>query len=421
MRAPSSRPPVPRLPVPRPPAQRRLAGLAAAMCLFWLAVFGITATVNAAGDSHMTAASRLTRIAFADLDGWPQDRHAEAFAAFRLGCAHAIAEPPRTRALGIDSAALVATCRAALALPAAPDAAIARRFFERHFDPHLVEPSDGRPFLTGYFEPEVPGSLTRTDRFAVPLYRRPADLVEIDANHRPAAVPPGFAFGRAVASGGIVEYHDRAAIEAGALRDRGLELVWLEHPVDAFFIQVQGSARIRLADGSALRIAYDGKTGHPYTSIGRILVERGVSTAAEMTLDRLRAWIEADPAAGRDLMRQNRSFVFFRPLDGLAPELGAIAAAGVQITPGRSLAVDRTLHTFGTPVWIEADLPLGDDGALQSFRRLMIAQDTGSAIVGPARGDVFVGLGADAGLRAGRVRHEPRRFVVLVPRPDARP
>lgn len=366
----------------------------------------------------MTAASRLVPVAFTDLDGWRDDALAEAFAAFRLGCRVAVAAPPRTRGLGVDAAALVRACAAALALPEVVDTAAARRFFEAWFTPHRVEPAEGRPFLTGYYEPEVDGSTTRTDRFTVPLYRRPPDLVDLSAANRPAGLDDSFAFGRATADGSIEEYPDRAAIEAGALAGRGLELVWLERPVDAFFIQVQGSARIRLADGSVLRIAYDGKTGHPYTSIGRLLVERGVSAAADMTLDRLRAWIEADAGAGQALMRLNRSYVFFRPLDGLDPALGAVAAAGVQITPGRSLAVDRTLHTFHSPVWIEADLPLGPDGAIERYHRLMIAHDTGSAIVGPARGDVFVGLGADAGLRAGRVRHEPRRFVVLVPRPD---
>jgi membrane-bound lytic murein transglycosylase A len=170
-----------------------------------------------------------------------------------------------------------------------------------------------------------------------------------------------------------------------------------------------------LAEGGLLRVAYDGKTGHPYTSIGRLLVARGVAPAEQMTADRLRAWLEADAARGEALMRENRSFIFFRALEGLIDDLGAVAAAGVQITPGRSLAVDRLLHTFGSPIWLETDLPTGTGGAVEPLRRLMIAQDTGSAIVGPARGDFFYGLGDEAGRLAGLTRHQPERFVVLVP------
>jgi membrane-bound lytic murein transglycosylase A len=249
----------------------------------------------------------------------------------------------------------------------------------------------------------------------VPLLARPDDLVDVDDHNRPAGLDPSYAFARRTATG-LVPYFDRAEIETGALAGRGLERVFVEDPVDAFFVHVQGSVRIRLEEGGVMRLAYAAKAGHPYTSIAKVLIARGEATAETMTADVLRDWLKAHPDEAPALMRTNRSYVFFAEQPDLDPELGAVAAANVQLTPGVSLAVDRTLHTFGTPIFIDADLPLGPDGAVTSVRRLMVAQDTGSAIVGAARGDVFVGLGPEAGRRAGLVRHEPRGFVVLVPR-----
>lgn len=362
--------------------------------------------------------ARLEPIPFADLPRWAEDRHGEAMAAFLLSCRRMAEAPPKTRALGIDGPSLARIGAAALDAFAAgpPDDRAARAFFEAHFRPHRVVPAEGTPFLTGYYEPEVDGSRVRTERFGVPLLARPHDLIELDDANRPAGLDPTLAFARRLPDGGLVPYFDRGEIEDGAIGDRGLEIVWLESAVEAFFVHVQGSARVRLADGSGtVRVTYDGKAGWPYTSIGRRLVERLGVAPETMTADVLRAWLEANGQAGRALMRENRSYVFFEVVDGLDPDLGAIAAAKVQITPGRSLAVDRTLHTFGTPIFLDADLPAPPDGALRPFRRLMVAQDTGSAIVGPARGDVFFGSGPAAARIAGLIRHSPRAFVVLVP------
>ena len=357
----------------------------------------------------------LRPLAFADLPGWRDARLAPTFRAFRRAAPRRLADPPKTRALGIDGAALTAAARAALARPADVDETAARAFFEAHFTPLAVEPVGSTPFLTGYFEPESNGTRRSDDpRFAVPLLKRPDDLVDVDAANRPEGWDPAVAFARATPSG-LVPFFDRGEIEDGALAGRGLELVRLADPVEAFFVHVQGSARIRLVEGGALRVAYAAKAGHPYTSIGRLAIERGLIAAEAMTLDRLRDWLQAHPLEARALMRENRSYVFFAEQSGLDDDLGAIAAAGVQLTPGISLAVDRTLHTFGVPIFLDADLPLGPDGAIEPFRRLMLAEDTGSAIVGPARGDVFVGLGVEAGRRAGRIRHAPRAFVVLAP------
>lgn len=351
-------------------------------------------------------------VDFADLPGWAADRHDEAFAAFLRSAAVMAARPPATGTLGISGGDLAEIGRRALALgPLGGDDA--RRFFEDHFAP-WIHGGDGA-FLTAYFEPELPAARTPTARFAVPLYAPPSDLVEI-APGSVAGLDPALAFARRLPEGGYAEHPDRAAIEDGALAGRGLELAFVEDPVDAFFVHVQGSARLSFEDGSVARIAYAGKTGHPYTSIGRRLAERGDAGPEPLTADRLAAWLKADRTAGRALMRENRSFIFFQVVPDLDPALGALAAAGAQLTPGRSLAVDRRIHTFGVPIYLCAELPFGPDGAPRRFDRLMIAQDTGSAIVGPARGDVFVGTGTAAGVAAGRVRHRPEAFVVLKPR-----
>lgn len=357
----------------------------------------------------------LEALTFADLPGWAAAEHAAALAAFRRQAALWGEAGPKTRGLGIDGAALAAAGRAALETVALDDAG-ARTFFETRFTPARVVPRAGGAFLTGYYEPELDGSRRPTARFRVPLLARPDDLVDVGDANRPTDLDPSYAFARRTAAGDLVAYFDRGEIEDGALAGRGLELVFLADPVDAFFVHVQGSARIRLDDGSVMRLAYAAKAGHPYTSIAKVLIARGIATAEAMTADVLRAWLKANPDEAAALMRTNRSYVFFAEQPDLDPDLGAVAAAKVQLTPRVSLAVDRTLHTFGTPIFVDATLPLGADGETEPFRRLMIAQDTGSAIVGPARGDVFVGLGETAGRIAGRIRHVPNEFVVLIPR-----
>jgi membrane-bound lytic murein transglycosylase A len=351
---------------------------------------------------------RLRHAGFDELSGWADDDHAEALGAFRRGAGILATHPPKARASGIDPGALAGAIRRAAALPAATTRAAAREFFERAFTPALVESAG---FFTGYYEPEVAGSRTPGGGFNVPLYRAPDDLVEIE----PGAVPgldPSFRFARRTGAG-LAEHPDRGAIMAGALDGRGLELVYLRDPVDAFFIQVQGAARIRLGDGTVLRITYAGKTGHPYTSIGKVLIDTGGLERGAVTMQTIRAWLAAHPDRAGAVLAHNRSYVFFREAPVGDETLGPIAAAKVPLTAGRSLAVDRTLHTFHAPVFIETTLP---DGTL--FQRLMVAQDTGSAIVGAARGDIFFGSGEAAGEIAGAMQGRGR-FFVLVPRGSA--
>lgn len=360
----------------------------------------------------------LEPIAFSDIPGWDAnaagDGVAQALAAFRRSCAVIrgkgdLVDPPRP-----VFTALRPICHRAARLPAHPSPKAARAFFEREFRPFLIAALDQtQGFLTGYYEPEIAGSRVETPDFATPLYRRPPDLV-VEAPPRDG--PPsnrGRAFRRV--DGALEPYYERGAIEDGALKGQGLELVWVRNPADAFFAQIQGSVRVRLPDGEVLRLNYDGHNGQPYTPVGRLLVERGLVPREKMSMDAIRAYIAEHPQEGRELMRQNRSYVFFRIAGELKAQDGAVGAQGLPLAAGHSIAVDRLIHVYGTPFYLDAALPTGPGGALEPFQRLMIAQDTGSAIIGPARADIFFGAGDEAGAKAGRIQH-PGRFVVLLPR-----
>ena len=344
-------------------------------------------------------------VEFSDMPGWATDDHLAAFHAFLIG-ARAMAErPPKSRL--VDGEALAGAARQALAVAGRATASLARRFFEDRFRPQRIATNG---FLTGYYEPQVAASRSRTREFPAPLYRPPAGLVEVAVGDRPPGWDPSLGWGIASPSG-HVPCPDRAAIEAGALAGRGLELAWLKSPVDAFFIHVQGSARLGFDDGSEMRIAFAGKSGHPYTSIGRLAVERGLLKLKAADRDGLDAWLRRQPEEGLSLMRENRSFIFFRETNQHRGD-GPIGAAGAPLAAGRSIAVDRRIHTFHTPLFVDcpelADFAHPD----RPWRRLMIAHDTGSAIVGPARGDLYFGSGDAAGSRAGRVRHAATMFVL---------
>lgn len=351
---------------------------------------------------------------FDALPGWAGDDHAAAFAAFRRSCTRIARKPDLVTPPRPVFSALRAVCARAGRLPKRVDDKAARAFFEKEFRPFRITALD-RPegFLTGYYEPEVEGSRNASGDFATPLYRRPPDLV-IKAPPRDG--PPankGQAFRKV--DGRLLPYHDRAAIEDGALKDKGLEVAWIRDPADAFFAHIQGSVRVRLPDGEVLRLNYDGHNGQPYTPIGRLLIERGLVPREKMSMDAIRAYITAHPEEGHELMRQNKSYIFFRVAHELKGEDGAVGAQGLPLAAGRSIAVDKAIHVYGTPFFIDAELPTGADGAVEPFERLMIAQDTGSAIVGPARADIFFGAGAPAGTIAGRIQH-PGSFVILLPR-----
>jgi membrane-bound lytic murein transglycosylase A len=354
-------------------------------------------------------------VQWANLDGWTNDDHATAFAAFLESCRALTSN----RRLGVDataiSDALKAVCaRGLAAVPLEEDGA--RKFFEDNFRPlRISKLGDSDGLLTGYYEPIIEGSRVPTGEFIAPLYRRPPNLVVSGRRKLGDSFPSkGVKVGRRVGRRKIVPCYDRAAIEDGALDGWHLEICWLRSPIDVLFAQIQGSARIRLEDGTVLRVNYDSHNGWPYTPVGRVLIERLITPKDEMSMQRIRGWMAANPAQAKEVRGQNKSYVFFRITD-LATEDEAIGAQGVPLVPGRSIAVDRSLHAYGTPFFIAADLPIANEKSGTSFRRLMFAQDTGSAIVGPARADIYFGAGDEAARMAGRIRNAGQ-FVMLIPR-----
>lgn len=351
----------------------------------------------------------LLPLAFDDLNGWRDDQLAPAFLAFKRSAGQAALKPYRTGGLGLSHEDFVEAYEASLRWPEED----ARHFFETFFRPFRIASQTEEPgFVTGFYEPVATASPVQTSRFRFPLRRRPHDLVDITDHNRPQGFDPYLAFGRHTGSA-LEEYPDRAAIEAGALEGLGLEFAWLDDPVDVFFIHVQGAARLRMTDGSECRITYAAKSGQRFTGPGSILAKLGEIRAQDVTMQTIRAWFRANPHRINEILQQNRSYIFFKeaPAD---PDVGPIAAAKVPLTAGRSMAVDRLIHTFGTPFFVQAEsLDVFDR---QPFRRLMIAQDTGSAIIGAARGDLFTGTGPEAGNQAGVIRH-PAVFTVLVPLP----
>ncbi|MGH6762200.1 MAG: murein transglycosylase A [Phyllobacterium sp.] len=351
-------------------------------------------------------------VRFADLPGWAEDDPFPAFVAFRRSAFHVLEKPYRSGSLGIHLDALepvFADSRETIV----ENATEARQFFEKWFVPCLiVSGQDGQGFVTSYYEPEVMASPVWTESHRFPLLSRPADLVDIDDSNRPADLDPYHAFARND-RGRLIEYYDRKAIETGALAERGLEIAFVEDPVDAFFIHVQGAARLNMTAGSKKRITYAAKSGHRFTGPGGILVSMGEIAADHISMQAIRCWFASHPERVDEILWQNRSYIFFREAPVDDPHMGPVAAAKVPLTAGRSVAVDRLLHTFGTPFYIHAENLTSFDS--RPFRRLMIAQDTGSAILGAARGDLFAGSGDEAGMIAGAVRHAAD-FYTLVPR-----
>ena len=335
----------------------------------------------------------MTPVGFDGLPGWDADDLAAAVPAFLKSCRR-FAKAPKDAAFGpvekgVDYGRVadwLPACRKAAALPAG-DAAAAREFFETAFQPvAVVDYGDAEGLFTGYFEIGLAGSRRRHGRYQTPIYRRPPDL-------------------------GTAQHLSRAVIEDGALAGRGLELFWVDDPIGAFFLQIQGSGQIRLDDGTVVRVGYDGQNGLRYVAVGRLLVERGIMPREKVTMTSIWAWMQAHPAAGAALRREDPSYVFFRVVKGGGP-LGAEHAV---LTQERSLAVDRAYIPLGVPIWLAADERFLPDTKVE---RLVVAQDTGGAIKGPVRGDLFWGAGQVAGERAGAMNARGR-YWLLLPRPLA--
>ncbi len=329
----------------------------------------------------------LERVSFARLAGWRRDNVAAAVPPFLKSCARFLSRPDAAPFDPLPSRVDYgrvgdwrAPCRAALRLPR-DDEAAARRFFETRFVPFMAaDYGRTRGLFTGYFEIELEGSRHRHGPYQTPLYRRP---------------PPALA-----------SRYTRAQIDEGALKGHGLAFVWVDDPIAAFFLQIEGSGVIRLDDGKVIRVGYDGQNGKPYVPIGRILLERGVIARDKLTMQSLYAWMKNHPRQGAALRRQDPSYVYFREIG----KGGPIGAEGVVLTARRSLAVDRRFIPLGVPVWLDARQRFG---ARTCLRGLFIAQDTGGAIRGPVRGDLFWGTGAAAGLSAGATNAYGRYFVLL--------
>jgi membrane-bound lytic murein transglycosylase A len=376
--------------------------------------------------------SQYFPVSWSDIPGWNDDDQLAAYRTFRASCKPITAQrdaPPDSRALATT---LREPCRAARATEIS-NGAKARAFFEEHFVPlEISRLGQDAGFVTGYYEPMIEGSRTRNEVYNVPVYRRPSNLFMRGYSQASPDLPNKGQVFRKIGRRKLVPYYDRGEIEDGVLEGRGIEICWLKDQTDLLFAQIQGSARVQLPDGSTLRINYDSYNGYPYTAVGRVLVDRGIFTREEMSMQKIREWMEANPEGAKDVRRQNRSYVFFRELS-LGDKDEAVGAQGIPLTPGRSIAVDKALHVYGTPFFISGELPIESEKSRTPFHRLMIAQDTGSAIVGPARADLYFGAGPDAGKIAGRLKSNVR-FVMLVPKnldpvargrklplPDARP
>ncbi|MCX7565882.1 MltA domain-containing protein [Sulfitobacter sp. F26169L] len=304
-------------------------------------------------------------LSFDQLDGWETDDHAAAFQTFLNTC-NDMKDP--------DWGAVCAYARSG------PDP---REFFELFFRPVLI--TDGNDALfTGYFEPELEGSLYRSDRYRYPVYKMPAEA----RRNRPWLTR-------------------REILESGVMDGRGLEIAYVDDPVELFFLQIQGSGRIRLPDGRALRVGYRGSNGHDYRSIGQELVRQGIYEPHQVSAQVIKNWVRRNPDEGQELLYHNPSYVFFREVSKVPSDKGPLGAMNRSITTMRTIAVDPSIIRLGSPVWIEKD-------GKKPLRRLMIAQDTGSAIKGAQRADVFFGTGDKAGREAGTLR-DPGRLVVLMP------
>lgn len=337
-------------------------------------------------------------VAWSQLPGWEQDRHAAAWPALRRNC----------EKLSTRDAAWEEVCRAARTLEA-PDDTSARVFFEAHFRAYQMNPESGREgLITGYYEPLLNGSLTRTDQFRWPLYKRPDNLLTIDLSSLYPELKGRPVRGR-LEGNRVVPYFSRAEIGTDKNPLAGNELLWVDDPVELFILQVQGSGRVRLPDGDEVAVGYADQNGHPYRSLGGRLIQMGALKREEVTLTSVRDWLAAHPQETAALLDSNPSFIFFTQRDARLD--GPLGSLGVPLTPERSVAVDPAFIRLGLPVWLDSTWP---DGT--TLRRLALAQDTGGAIKGAVRADLFLGRGNEAGRLAGEMK-QPGQLYVLLPIP----
>ena len=356
--------------------------------------FCLIASTPASAHKIKLHRAQVEPISFAAMPGWQNDDHAAAFDAFQKSCSAILQGMPAMRRMHPLYGALFKMCERAKAVGPL-DRDKARAFFEANFKPARVAPQgETEGFFTGYYETEVDGSRYPSDEYTVPIYAAPIATMRAHKSK-------------------VFANLSRTDIEDGAIAGKGLEICYVKNPVDAFFAQIQGSTRVKLDNGQLLRLNYVASNGKPYTPVGKFLIDEGIYTKEEMSMDKIREFMEANPTVGKELRRKNRSFVFFQETP-LGEHDECIGAQGIPLTPLRSLAVDKNIHIYGTPIWIDAQFPIESEKPETMFRHLLFAQDAGSAIVGPARADIYFGHGEEVSHIAGRIKQHGQ-FVMLVP------
>ncbi len=349
----------------------------------------------------------LKAVSYSALPDWQMDQHEQALIAFQKSCGR-ILKKDAAQDFGPDGIGGTfgdwqPLCRAAKTLPSVE----AKAFFEQNFTPYEASFAgrETEGLFTGYYEASLNGSRTKHGAFQYPLRVKPADLVMVDLGEFRDELKGQRIAGRVI-DGRLKPYEDRAQIISGVLDNKNLAFVWVDDPVDAFFLHIQGSGRVMLDDGTSMRVGYAGQNGHPYYAIGRELIRRGHLEKEEVSLQSIRAWLEANPDQAMEVMNTNKSYVFLHELK----EEGPLGGENVSLTPERSLAIDRSKIPYGVPVWLAAEPPVvGED----KLRRLMVAQDTGGAIRGAVRGDVFWGHGDRATYLAGQMKSKGRYWLLL--------
>ena len=350
----------------------------------------------------------LTETSYAELPGWDTDDLSQALPALRRSCARLLGQPD-DRPVGPGRlAGTVGDWRRpciTLARSIEGDSAALRAAFEAEFTPfQVVGAGTSRGLFTGYYEAELRGALRSGGDYRWPLFGLPKDLVSVDLGQFRADLDGERIHGR-VLDRRLVPYFDRAEIDGGALAEQGVELLWVDDPVDAFFLHIQGSGRVKLPNGSTIRVGFAGSNGLPFFGIGRALIDEGKVPRDRASMQGIRDWLRGNPQKAAAMMQRNPRYIFFRKIDGEGP----IGAQGVVLTPGRSLAVDPAFLPLGAPIWLDTSWPASD----RPLRRLMVAQDTGSAIKGAVRGDFYWGTGEAALAEAGRMRQSGAYYLLL--------
>ena len=335
-------------------------------------------TGSVASDYKNREEFSLHAISYKELPGWENDNHLEALQTYNA------------------TTNITTNCEAC-------------SYFEQNFIPYKVNDNQ-QGLFTGYFEPVLNGSRTKSAQYNVPIYRRPPELVVIEDLGTLRSEFAGTRIAGTINNGTLIPYYTRGEIMDGAIEGKDLEILWVDSQVDAFFMAIQGSGRIKLPDGSMVKLSYDGANGYPYTAIGKVLLDQGNLDRSNVTMESIKDWLIANPDKIRDVLATNQSYIFFKEIDDKGH--GPIGSCGIELTPERSLAVDKRYVDLGTPVWLDINHP--ENGQIQ---RLMVAQDSGSAIKGTVRGDYYWGTGKEAGKMAGKMKSRGN-FYILKPRAD---